>query len=354
LARFEREGAALTVATLDRPRTPQERAEGHLAVDRPGIISAAALAATELPEPRWAVQGIIPEGLTLAVGKPKSGKSWLALGMALAVASGGRALGHVQVDAGDVLYLALEDNLRRLQRRLAAMRIEAPPRLDLAIAWPRSDQGGIEHIEGWLRDHPNARLVMVDTLARIRPVVRDTGYLPDYAALEPLQQLAGQHAVGTLVIHHQRKLLAEDWIDTVSGTLGLAAAPDGLLGLFRERGSSSAVLKVTGRDVEEIELGLRWDELTCSWVLVGEAWKVALNKARLEVVDLLKQAKAPLTPTAAAPLLGKTVNATKVLLFRMSVDHQLAVVNGAYSLPSGLNGAGPGLTSTAQSALPLQ
>ncbi|MGI8701240.1 MAG: AAA family ATPase [Nocardioidaceae bacterium] len=81
--------------------------------------TAAELMACEFPEPRWAVPGIIAEGVTLLAGAPKVGKSWLALGLGIAVATGGKALGALDVMEGDVLYLALEDPPRRLQDRLA-------------------------------------------------------------------------------------------------------------------------------------------------------------------------------------------------------------------------------------------
>src|SRR5688572_20122765 len=81
-----------------------ERVEVH-AVDclvghpsRRSSWTATDLIATEFPEPRFAVPGLIPEGLTLFAGAPKLGKSWLGLGLGIAVASGGRALGSVPVE----------------------------------------------------------------------------------------------------------------------------------------------------------------------------------------------------------------------------------------------------------------
>src|SRR6266851_2479123 len=108
-------------------------------VARPRILNAVDLMALELPEPRWAVTGLIPEGLNIFAGRPKTGKSWLMLGTAIAVASGGRALGQVKVAQGDVLYLALEDSPRRLQERIGVLLGDSPPpaRLDLAREWSR-------------------------------------------------------------------------------------------------------------------------------------------------------------------------------------------------------------------------
>src|SRR5712691_6266175 len=94
---------------------------------RPKILNAVELMALELPEPRWAVTGLIPEGLNIFAGRPKSGKSWLMLGIAIAVASGGRALGQVAVAPGDVLYLAMEDSPRRLKERIGVLLGDSPP-----------------------------------------------------------------------------------------------------------------------------------------------------------------------------------------------------------------------------------
>ncbi len=115
---------------------------------RPGVFegtfTAADLMREELPPVRWAVPGILPEGLSLLAGKPKLGKSWLALGLAVAKASGGVALGKIPVDQGEVLYLALEDNRRRLQNRLRKVLDGSPPPegLHIATEWARVDEGG--------------------------------------------------------------------------------------------------------------------------------------------------------------------------------------------------------------------
>jgi RecA-family ATPase len=136
----------------------------------PGIFSAADLQGQVFPPINWIVPEILPEGLTILAGKPKLGKSWLALDMALAVAAGGAVLGR-ECEAGPVLYLALEDNQRRLQRRLSLIEpyLPWPSNLELTTRWPRLDQGGQKAIRDWITTHENAKLVIVDTLAVVRP-----------------------------------------------------------------------------------------------------------------------------------------------------------------------------------------
>ena len=124
---------------------PREWLHTRLNGQIPETVTALDLMAAELPPVRWVVPGVLSEGVPLLAGKPKLGKSWLALGKCLAVAAGGVALGTRQVERGDVLYLALEDNRRRLQKRLSKMLCgPAPNRLEIATAWPKLDEGGVE------------------------------------------------------------------------------------------------------------------------------------------------------------------------------------------------------------------
>ena len=226
-------------------------------------FTATELMEMELPPVTWVVPDVLPEGVTILGGKPKMGKSWMAYGLAVSVATGGVALGNKQVERGEALYLALEDNPRRLRKRLGkVLRGDpAPEGLDIWTRLPRLDAGGVAAIEGWLVEHPDARLVVVDTLAKVRPRQRGQHlYSEDYAALERLLPLAADHGVSILVVHHLRKMDADDPLDTISGSTGLSGGVDGTLILKRERGKADAYLHVDGRDVEEpVELALRWD-----------------------------------------------------------------------------------------------
>jgi hypothetical protein len=300
-------------------------------------ISAPELMALELPEPKWAVPEIVPEGLSILVGRPKIGKSWLALGLAIAVASGGVALGKIRVEPGDVLYLALEDSHRRLRKRLAKLLGggPTPPRLHLVTRCPRTDKGGTAALLEWTSQHADTRLVVVDTLAKLRPrrVRAGNRYDEDYDDAAELKQLADNRGMGLVALHHDRKAPAEDPFDTVSGTLGLTGAADSIMVLKKERGQHDACLFITGRDVEDKELALRWDPAYALWSILGEAEQYRVSKERQEVIDLLASATTPLTPKEVAAGLDKKPGAVGKLLWSMARDGQLVTADGRYSLP---------------------
>src|SRR5262249_35063944 len=155
---------------------------------------------------RWAVEEIVPEGLTLLAGKPKLGKSWLALHLGLAVSCGGVALGRIDVDAGDVLYLALEDTKRRLPGRIGRLLgpgEEASPRLHLQHTWLRLDKGGHDAIARWIETHPDCRLVIIDTWAKFRPIHwgKIDRYEIDYADGTLIKELADKYGICIIIIH---------------------------------------------------------------------------------------------------------------------------------------------------------
>jgi RecA-family ATPase len=190
---------------------------------RDGLITASELQKRFKPV-RIIVPGLIPEGVTIVAGKPKVGKSWLALDLCIAAAGDRFVLGHTKPVHGDVLYLALEDNQRRLKKRIDKILDSgsAPARLALHTEWRRVDQGGLEDIEAWCQSVSEPRLVWIDTLAKVRPVAarNEQAYAADYRAIEGLQKLAGQYQVAIAVNHHLRKMSSEDdAFDDVSGTL---------------------------------------------------------------------------------------------------------------------------------------
>jgi len=305
---------------------------------QPTIFNLPDLLSWELPPMRWTVPDMLPEGLTLLAGKPKLGKSWLALSVALSIAAGGVALGTQPVERGDVLYLALEDNARRLQsraRRLLATMSETPSNLDFALDWPRLGEGGLACLEEYFKTHPDLRLVVIDTWARVAPPSgerRCSQYEGDYEALLPLKRLADSSHVSILVVHHLRKTASSDVLDEIIGSTGVTGAVDGTLILKRDRGQNEATLFVTGRDVErEQQLALSFDATTALWTLVGNADELRCTRARQEILDLLReQGNDGMSARVIAEALQKNYHTTRSLLRKMEEVGEVRRSNGKY------------------------
>jgi hypothetical protein len=297
--------------------------------------SASDLLATEFPAPRFAVPALIPEGLTFFAGAPKLGKSWLALGMGIAIAAGGRALGSLEVKRGEVLYLALEDSPRRLKERLQIVLAgEGPPDgLHFHTEWPRLGDGGAEEIEGWVNEHPQGRLVIVDVFTRIRApeLKRSDLYRADYAAAEELQKIAIRHGIAIVCVYHTRKAESSDYVEMMQGTFGLAAVADTILVARRGRGEADAVLHATGRDIGDQELALRFSAEARTWVVLGDAAEYSLGETRREILEAVR-AHEQLTPKQVSEVTSVGYELAKKTMQRMAADGQIVGKSGRYSL----------------------
>ncbi|MBC7636311.1 MAG: AAA family ATPase [Acetobacteraceae bacterium] len=259
-----------------------------------GSLTATALGVKVFEPVRYVIPGLLPEGLTLLAGKPKFGKSYAALDMCIAVATGGKALGTIRCDGGDVLYCALEDGERRLQDRLRAMLPlgdDMPERLFIETVANRLDGGLIDDLRGWIADHSGARLIVLDTLARIKPESsgKATLYDEDARGITPLHELTRDHpGVAVVIIHHTRKMEADDCFDTISGSTGLTGICDTLMVLARH--GEGAKLSGQGRDIEGYEKALARNSVTGSWRITGDAKELAKTGERQALLDVLTEA----------------------------------------------------------------
>lgn len=291
--------------------------------DGPVIVTAAALRKKVFPPIKWIVPGYLAEGCTLLAGRPKLGKSWFALDVGLGVAAGRQVLGNIECEAGDVLALCLEDNERRLQRRidkvLGTFGIEWPVRFEYATEWPRANEGGLDRIRDWIEAAKNPRLVIVDVLAMFKPVRGDKEslYEADYNSLKGLQELAGEYGVAILVIAHTRKSASEsgDAVEKISGTLGLSGAADAFLVLDRD--GQGATLEGRGRDVEDVEVAVVFDRETCRWRIQGEAAEVRRTDERSVILTALAEATEPMSPSDLVAATGMPSLNIRQLLFKM-------------------------------------
>jgi hypothetical protein len=240
------------------------------------------LDAQVFPPLTYAVPGLIPEGSVLLVGAPKIGKSWLVLAVGLAASEGGKALG-IEIPRRPVLYAALEDGDRRLQDRCRRLLVgeKIPPEFQYLT---RIEPGRIgDTIAAWLQwNQRPPPLVILDTLGKVLPPAQlgESPYQRDYRVGTALKRIVdGLPGMTLLVNHHDRKANADDFVDAVSGTHGLAGAADTIIVLSRDRQEASGLLKVTGRDVAEGEYAVTFKD-GAVWELDGHDLEAAREKAQ--------------------------------------------------------------------------
>jgi AAA domain len=302
----------------------------------PIVIRTAAHLRTRTFDPiKYIVPGYIAEGCTILAGRPKLGKSWMMLDVGLAVAAGRYCLGDTKCEQGNVLYLALEDNERRLQSRITKIlgfANEWPARFNYVTEWPRADAGGLDEIRKWIAAAQSPRLVVVDILAMFRSPRRkdQQPYEADYAAIQGLQAIASETGVAIVIVHHLRKSAGEvDPFEKVSGTLGLSGAADTVLILDRD--GQGCTLYGRGRDIEEIETAVEFDKSTCRWRVLGEAVEVRRTTERGAILAVLEEADEPMAPGAIATSTGMSRNNVDQLLFKMVKDGDvLKAKRGSY------------------------
>jgi len=303
------------------------------------IKTAAALRTMTFAPLKYIVPELIVEGCVLLAGRPKVGKSWLALEVGLAVAAGRYCLGERKPERGRVLHLALEDGDRRMQRRITKVLPtfggEWPEAFDYATQWPRADQGGIDEIEQWCDKHADARLVVIDVLAKLRAPSQSkrSVYEQDYAALSKLQELATRRSITILVVHHTRKGEADDPVEEISGTLGLSGAADAFLVL--KKSSAGATLTGRCRDTEDVDLAVQFSRETCRWIILGDAAQVQRSDQRARVLAALENAPDGLSVLAImAETQLRNRNAADLLLSKMAAAGEITrVKRGVYCLP---------------------
>lgn len=224
------------------------------------------------------IDGLLYAGTYLFVGAPKVGKSFLMTQIGYHVSTGLELWGY-PVHQGAVLYLALEDDHRRLQNRLFRMfGTESADNLYFSIYAKQLGAGLEEQLKWFVREHPDTRLIIIDTLQKVRESSGDTySYASDYEVIAKLKAFADEHSICLLLVHHTRKQQAEDKFDMISGTNGLLGAADGAFLLQKERRTSNAAtLDISGRDQQDQHLYLTRNEERLIWTLeraATELWK---------------------------------------------------------------------------------
>ena len=240
------------------------------------------------------VDGFLYGGTYLFVGAPKVGKSFFMGQLAYHVAMG-LPLWDYPVRKGTVLYLALEDDYARLQRRLSQMfGIESADNLYFATQAKTLKEGLDGELEEFVKQHTDARLIIIDTLQKVREVGGETfSYSNDYEIVTKLKAFSDKYGICLLVVHHTRKMESGDSFDMISGTNGLLGAADGAFIMQKKkRTDNTAVLDIVGRDQPDQELTIEFDREHCIWKFKKaetELWKQPPNPLLEAINGLLTE-----------------------------------------------------------------
>jgi hypothetical protein len=293
------EGPDAVRKRLDNAKPYKRKANGNTETTwRDYVILARDLCDKKFPDIRYVIPGLLPEGVTLLVSRPKLGKSWLLQQISSSVALGAITLVSELPAQGDVLHLTLEDGERRFQRRMKKHfgpdRRNWPERMTIGRKWRRLDQGGIDDIREWCKSVPKPTLVTIDTLAKVRPAAKstETHYTTDYEANEQLIALCHEFpGLAIIIAFHDRKMDAEDVFDTVSGTLGLTGGVDTVAMLKRHH--LGVTLHIQSRDLDDtIEKAVNFDRESGRWMILGNASSVHRSKDERAVTEALCTAAA--------------------------------------------------------------
>jgi hypothetical protein len=288
------------------------------------------------PRP-FVVEGILPVGVTLLHALPKKRKSWLAKNLCYAVAGGGMALGQLQAQQGEAVYLNLEmDEELTIERLRVMFPNEAPPTgVKFFYDWPDLDNGFFTRLDNYVTARPWTRLIVVDTMVRVLPddAFNKEGYRLDARLIEPFTKFNANRGLAVLLIHHSRKMGGgNDPILASSGSTGLTGSVDSVLELQVDMDDlTKGRLTRSGRRLKDDKpLPLKWDVQLGNWAIDLQAKK--LTPERLELLDCLDE-HGPLAPNKIAILLDKQAPTIRRLCQLMLKDGQVRNINGLYANP---------------------
>ena len=215
------------------------------------------------------IEKVLGKGVYILAGASKIGKSWLVLWLADCV-SKGKPVWNLKTTHCEVLYVSLEDTQQRIQQRLNDVTGGETGPLYIATEAALLGDGFEEQLTGFLDEHPHVGFVIIDTLQRIRPIKSEKySYAGDYEVMTALKNIADEFNITILLVHHTRKEESSDAFNMISGTTGLLGCADGALVLQKpSRLSPEAILDVTGREMADIQLRLRFNDQTRHWDVI--------------------------------------------------------------------------------------
>lgn len=250
------------------------------------------------------VENLIYPGTYILAGAPKVGKSFFVAQLAYHIATG-QKLWDYEVKQSTVLYLALEDDHRRLQKRMCRMfGVDGTANLHFAITSKKLGEGLEDQLEEFINLHPDTRIIIIDTLQKVRQGGNDTySYANDYECVGNLKKFADQKEICLLIVHHTRKQQASDKFDMISGTTGILGCADGAFILQKEkRTDSTATLDIVGRDQCDQKLYLVRNQEKLFWDLdhaETELWKSPPDPIVLKISEFITNGNPKWSGTAS-------------------------------------------------------
>jgi len=258
------------------------------------VINGEKLMDMDFPTTKFCVETLLPQGVCMLGGAPKVGKSWLVLDLCLRVAKG-EPLWGLSTRQGTVLYLCLEDSMRRIRERLWKITDEAPNNIHFGTEAKTINEGLRDQLRAFVHEHPDTILIVIDTFQIIRNNNQDISYANEYEEMRMLKQLADEMNLTILLVHHLRKQFDRDPLNMLSGTTGISGAVDAVFVLEKPaRGGNSAVLRCTGRDIVDRCLELQLSKENCIWNRIFDSFaepELLLPEPMREFVGFMKQRK---------------------------------------------------------------
>ena len=239
-------------------------------------ISASELQSAVIDPPEWLIPEVLPQGLAILCASSKVGKSWMAMQMCVAISQGKQFLDYPTNTSG-CLYLALEDGVFRLKDRLNKVLHggQAPGNFYLSVKAGGLDGGLIKQLNEELDEHPDIKLIIIDTLQKVRGSAKrnELAYATDYRELGGLKEYADQKRICIFLIHHLRKMADEnDVFNMISGSNGIMGVCDTIFIIYKKkRQDENAMMFMTGRDIRQKDIVVHFDETEYRWEMVGSA-----------------------------------------------------------------------------------
>ena len=242
--------------------------------------------AASLPSLRSPIPKFLHEGLWVFGGRSKRGKSWLMLDMATGVSAGQLVFGALPTQQTRVLYICLEDGIRRVQSRLRQLDLSSstPHQLEIAFQFPKLDAGGQQALINAMAQYG---LIIVDVATKILP--RSQGksdpYEEHYDMLTPLHDAANAAHCTFILIDHLRKSSAEDPFDEIHGTVAKQGVADALMILQRAPRDNELLLHMRGKEFAETTHALYFNGRNFQYRGEGESF--ALKAEQQKIIDIL-------------------------------------------------------------------